>query len=160
MVADVRIKDNSVQVRKSLLRLSKKVPQIVKKALSNAVAFQVASIKKRTTEKGVDFRGRAFKPYSKNYKRRLVKQSGVVDLKDTGQMFSSLSSKVTPSKGELFFLRKTENDKAFFHDVVGVGKSRVIRPFFRINKKEETNIEKIFFNVLERELRLWVKEKI
>ena len=106
MVADVRIKDNSVQVSKSLLRLSKQIPQIVKKALSNAVAFQVAAIKKSTNLKGVDFRGRAFKPYSKNYKRRLVKQSGVVDLKDTGQMFSSLTSKVTPSKGELFFLQK------------------------------------------------------
>ena len=154
MVADVRIKDNSVQVRKSLLRLSKKVPQIVKKALSNAVAFQVASIKKRTTEKGVDFRGRAFKPYSPKYKRRLVKQSGVVDLTDTGQMFSSLTSKVTPSKGELFFRQASANRKAFFHDEAGVGRKKIIRPFFRISKKEETNIEKIFFNVLERELRL------
>ncbi len=154
MVASVRIKDNSVQVSKSLQRVSKQVPKAIKKALANATAFEISAIKERTQNKGVDFRGRAFKPYSPKYKRRLVKQSGVVDLKDTGQMFSSLSSKVTPSKGELFFLRKTENDKAFFHDVVGVGKSRVIRPFFRISKKEETNIEKIFFNVLERELRL------
>ena len=154
MVASVRIKDNSVQVSKSVQKVSKQVQRAIKRALANATAFEISAIKERTQSKGVDFRGRAFKPYTPKYKRRLVKQSGVVDLKDTGQMFSSLSSKVTPSKGELFFLRKTENDKAFFHDVVGVGKSRVIRPFFRISKKEETNIEKIFFNVLERELRL------
>ena len=154
MVADVRIKDNSVQVRKSLQRVSKQVPKAIKRALANATAFEIAAIKERTQSKGVDFRGRAFKPYSPKYKRRLVKQSGVVDLTDTGQMFSSLTSKVTPSKGELFFRQASANRKAFFHDEAGVGRKRIIRPFFRISKKEETNIEKIFFNVLERELRL------
>ena len=152
MVADVRIKDNSVQVRKSLQRVSKQVPKAIKRALANATAFEIAAIKERTQSKGIDFR--AFKPYSPKYKRRLVKQSGVVDLTDTGQMFSSLTSKVTPSKGELFFRQASANRKAFFHDEAGVGRKRIIRPFFRISKKEETNIEKIFFNVLERELRL------
>jgi len=154
MVADVRIKDNSVQVRKSLQQVSKQVPKAIKRALANATAFEIAAIKERTQKKGVDFRGRSFKPYSPKYKRRLVKQSGVVDLTDTGQMFSSLTSKVTPSKGELFFRQASANRKAFFHDEAGVGRKKIIRPFFRISKKEETDIEKIFFNVLERELRL------
>jgi len=160
MVANVRIKDNSVQVSKSVQKVSKQVQRAIKRALANATAFEISSIKERTQSKGVDFRGRAFKPYSPKYKRRLVKESGVVDLTDTGQMFSSLTSKVTPSKGQLFFRQASANKKAFFHDVAGVGKSKVIRPFFSISKKEETNIEKIFFNVLERELRLWVLEKI
>ena len=160
MVASVRIKDNSVQVSKSLQKVSRQVPKAIKRALANATAFEIAAIKDRTQSKGIDFRGRAFKPYSPKYKRRLVKQSGVVDLTDTGQMFSSLTSKVTPSKGELFFRQASANRKAFFHDEAGVGRKKIIRPFFRISKKEETNIEKIFFNVLERELRLWVKEKI
>lgn len=154
MSADVRIKDNSIKFRNNLTKLKKKIPRAIKKALANATAYEISSIFERTTQKGVDYKGRAFKPYSKNYKRRLVKLSGVVDLKDTGQMFSSLTSKVTLSKGEIFFRRFEENKKAFFHDVAGVGKKKVIRPFFRISKKEETNIEKIFFNVLERELRL------
>lgn len=154
MVADIRIKDNSVQVRKSLQNTSRLIPRAIKKALANATAFEIAAIKERTQQKGIDFKGRAFKPYSSNYKRRLVKQSGVVDLTDTGQMFSSLTSKVTPSKGELFFRQAAANRKAFFHDEAGAGRKKVIRPFFRISKKEETNIEKIFFNVLERELKL------
>ena len=154
MVASVRIKDNSVQVSKSVQKVSKQVQRAIKRALANATAFEISAIKERTQKKGIDFRGRAFKPYSSKYKRRLVKQSGVVDLTDTGQMFSSLTSKVTPSKGELFFRQASANRKAFFHDEAGVGRKKIIRPFFRISKKEETNIEKIFFNVLERELRL------
>ena len=154
MVAQVNIKDNSVKIKKSLNALAKKAPIAIKKALSNAVAFQVDAIKTRTQTKGVDFQGRRFKPYSKKYKRRLVKQSGVVDLKDSGQMFSALSSKVKPSKGELFFLRQEENKKAFFHDVAGVGKNKVVRRFFRIGKKEAQSIQKIFETVLKKELKL------
>lgn len=154
MVADIRIKDNSIQVRKSLQQVSKQVPKAIKRALANAAAYEISAIKERTQSKGVDFQGRAFKPYSPKYKRAKVKQSGVVDLTDTGQMFSSLTSKITPSKGELFFRQASANRKAFFHDEAGVGRRKITRPFFRISKKEETNIEKIFFNVLERELRL------
>lgn len=154
MVADIRIQDNSIQVKKSLQQVSKQIPRAVKKALANAAAYEISAIKERTQSKGIDYQGRAFKPYSTKYKRRLVKQSGVVDLTDTGQMFSSLTSKITPSKGELFFRQASANRKAFFHDQAGVGKKKIIRPFFRIAKKEETNIVNIFFNVLQRELKL------
>ena len=44
-------------------------------------------------------------------------------------MFSSLTSKVTPSKGELFSKKNSANDKAFFHDEAGVGRKKIIRPF-------------------------------
>ena len=69
-------------------------------------------------------------------------------------MFSSLTSKITPSKGELFFRLADANKKAFFHDEAGAGKKKVKREFFSISKDEEVKIEKIFFSVLEKELKL------
>ena len=154
MVAQVKIKTNTAEIQAIVKKIEKRTKSAVKKALANASAFQVGAIKKRTQQKGVDFQGRPFKPYSIKYKRRLVKQSGVVDLTDTGQMFSSLTSRITSSKGELFFRQGFANRKAFFHDEVGAGRKKVIRPFFSISKDEETKIEKIFFSVLEKELKL------
>ena len=37
-----------------------------------------------------------------------------------------------------------ENKKAFFHDIAGAGKGRVVRPFFSINRQEENQIVKVF----------------
>ena len=154
MVATVKVKTNVAEIQAIVKKIEKRSTSAIKKALANASAFEVGAIKKRTQQKGIDYKGRPFKPYSVKYKRAAVKQSGVVDLTDTGQMFSSLTFKATESKGTLFFRQQQANRKAFFHDEAGAGRKKVIRPFFRIGKDEEKKIEKIFFNVLERELRL------
>lgn len=154
MVADIRIKTNQAEVLAIVKKIEGRTKSAIKKALANASAFEVVAIKDRTQSKGVDYRGSPFKPYSPKYKRAKVKQSGVVDLTDTGQMFSSLTFKATESKGTLFFRQAQANRKAFFHDEVGAGRGRVKREFFRISRDEETKIEKIFFSVLEKELKL------
>lgn len=154
MVANVKVKTNANEIQAIVKKIEKRTKSAVKKALANAAAFQVGAIKKRTQTKGVDFQNRPFKPYSLKYKRRLVKQSGVVDLTDTGQMFSSLTFRATESKGTLFFRQQAANRKAFFHDEAGAGRKKVIRPFFSIGNDEEKKIEKIFFQVLDKELRI------
>ena len=154
MVASVKIKTNSVQLAKSFSKIQKKFPNVIRKALASVSAFQIANIKVRTQQKGISVFGKAFAPYSKSYKRRLVKQSGVVDLTDSGTMFSSLTSKISSSKGSLFFRQKNANDKAFFHDVVGVGKKKIIRPFFSINDREADKIGQIFAEKIFKEIKL------
>lgn len=154
MVADIKIKSNAAEVQAIVKKISQRSSSAIKKALANASAYEVMAIKERTQVKGIDYRNRPFKPYSLKYKRAGVKQSGVVDLTDTGQMFSSLTFKATESKGTLFFRQQQANKKAYFHDEVGAGKGKVIRPFFRISKDEEVKIEKIFRNVLNKELKL------
>ena len=154
MVADIKIKSNAAEVQAIVKKISQRSSSAIKKALANASAYEVMAIKERTQVKGIDYRNRPFKPYSPKYKRAGVKQSGVVDLTDTGQMFSSLTFKATESKGTLFFRQQQANKKAYFHDEVGAGKGKVIRPFFRISKDEEVKIEKIFRNVLNKELKL------
>ena len=154
MVAEVKITSNTIQIANEIKGISQKMSSAIKKSLANVSAFEISEIRSRTQTKGVDAFGRKFKPYSPNYKRAGVKQSGVVDLKDTGQMFSSLTSKITASKGELFFRQKAQNDKAAFHDIFGVGKKRITRQFFRISKDEKKKIRTIFSKVLARELKL------
>ena len=154
MVADIKITSNSVQIANEIKAISTKMAGAIKKSLANVSAFEIKEIKQRTQTKGVDAFGRRFKPYSPNYKRAGVKQSGVVDLTDTGQMFSSLTSKVTASKGVLFFRQNLANKKAAFHDIFGVGKQKITRQFFRISKDEQKKIRTIFARVLEKELKL------
>ena len=154
MVAKIRVKDNSVQLSKELKNIQRKFPSAIKKALANVSAFQIVNIRNRTQRKGVDVNGSPFKPYSKAYRRRLVKQSGVVDLTDTGQMFSSLTSKITPSKGTLFFRQAQANKKAFYHDIAGAGKGRVVRPFFGINDREADKIGQLFADKIFKDIGL------
>ena len=160
MVAKIRVKDNSVQLSKEFKEIQNKIPNAIKRALANVSAFQIRNIKDRTQRKGIDVNGSPFKPYSKSYRRRLVKQSGVVDLTDTGQMFSSLTSKITPSKGTLFFRQAQANKKAFYHDIAGAGKGRVVRPFFSINDREADKIGQLFADKIFKDIGLWVLEKI
>lgn len=154
MVAEVKITSNTIQIANEIKGISRKMSSAIKKSLANVSAFEIKEIRSRTQTKGVDAFGRKFKPYSPNYKRAGVKQSGVVDLTDTGQMFSSLTTKVTASKGELFFRQKAQNDKAAFHDLFGVGKKRITRQFFRISKDEQKKIRILFGKVLFRNLRI------
>ena len=149
MVASVTVKTNSIQLSKEFKNIQRKFPSAIKKALANVSAFQIRNIKDRTQRKGIDVNGSPFRPYSKAYRRRLVKQSGVVDLTDTGQMFSSLTSRIVPSKGTLFFRQAQANKKAYYHDEAGAGKTKVRRQFFSISKKEEVNIQKIFEDVIK-----------
>ena len=153
MVASVTIKSNTIQLTKSLQELQKKFPNAIRQALANVSALQIKNIRDRTQIKGVSVNGSPFKPYSFAYKRAKVKESGVVDLTDTGQMFSSLTSKITPSKGSLFFTNMFSNKKAFFHDIVGAGKGKVVRPFFSINRQEEKQIVKVFEDKIARILQ-------
>ena len=150
MVASVTIKTNTIELSKDLEQIQKQFPTAIKQPLANVSAFQIRNIRDRTQRKGISVNGTAFKPYSAGYKRAKIKESGVVDLTDTGQMFSALTTKILPSKGTLFFRNMFANKKAFFHDQVGAGKGKVIRPFFGINRQEEKQIVKVFVDKISK----------
>ncbi len=150
MVASVTIKTNTIELSKDLEQIQKQFPTAIKQTLANVSAFQIRNIRDRTQRKGISVNGTAFKPYSAGYKRAKIKESGVVDLTDTGQMFSSVKTKILPSKGTLFFRNMFANKKAFFHDQAGAGKGKVIRPFFGINRQEEKQIVKVFVDKISR----------
>ena len=152
MVADATVVTNAKEVKISVQKASKKIKPSIQKALAQATAFEISAIKDRTF-KGIDAFGSNFIPYSKEYaffRRKKGRQAGFVDLNFSGQMFSSLTSKILPSKGYLFFRQAEANKKAFYNDEAGVGKSKKRRQFFSISEREEVAIQKLFEDVIKR----------
>ena len=180
MVASVSIKSNTIQISKEIQNIQKQFPAKIKQILANVSASQLRRIRLRT-EKGKSVSGSPFTPYSTKpfffntnpegqprYKffeggyrefRGSKGRSTKPDLNFRGNMLSAMTTKVSSDKASLFFRRQEENKKAFFHDIKGAGKGRVVRPFFSINNKEEDLILKEFAIKIEKILK-WVKEKL
>jgi phage gpG-like protein len=145
MVADIKIKANTIEVVNYLKKLQKTIPRDITKALNVVSAYGVKQIEEKTRRNEMPDGGR-FKDYSQQYKNSKAyasKENKSVDLYLSGKMFSSLTWKVSGSKGSLFFRRQTENIKAFKHDQ-GIGKLPK-RPFFAIGKQDENKIRDLFF---------------
>ena len=161
MVADIKIKDTSIEVQRFFKKFQRDMPGIIKESLARASAFGSLKIQERTL-KGKDADGNRFRPYSRRTiesRQEKGRQTSFVDLFDSGKMLGAITFISTASKGQIFFRRQAENRKAFFHDT-GTGKLPR-RPFFAIGRKEEDKIKKIFFdNIARRTARPWAKEKI
>ena len=149
MVADVKFTANTVEVSNFIKRLQKKIPNEIQMGLARASAFGIKQITDKT-QKGQLPDGGRLRPYKKSTKKSRSKrgrQVGFVDLTDTGRMFRSLTSKITKSKGTLFFRRQEENKKAFFHET-GT-RFMEARPFFAIGRRDEDKIRDIFFKAIK-----------
>ena len=149
MVADITITANTVDISKFLERTKQKIPNQIQMALAKASQFGIMRITDKTQQGQLPDGGR-LRPYKKSTKKARLKrkrQVGHVDLTDTGRMFRSLTSKITKSKGSLFFRRQEENKKAFFHDTG----TRFMdsRPFFAIGRRDEDKIRDIFFKAIK-----------
>ena len=143
---EVKVEVKTVNVVKELKRMSAKQKASVTKALNKVSNMAIFMIDKRT-KKGLLPDGGKMIPYAKStVKRRKKKgrQTGFVDLKDSGQMFRSLTYDIKGLKSSLFFRGQDQNKKASYHDFFGVGKKKTIRPFFSIGNKEEDKIRQEF----------------
>ena len=150
MVADIKVKDTSIEVKRFFKKLEKDMPDIIRESLAKASAFGSLRIEERTLQ-GKDADGNRFRPYSKRTiesRKKRGRKTSFVDLFDSGRMLGSLTFKSSASKGQIFFRRQEEGEKAFFHDS-GIGKLPR-RPFFAIGNKEEDKIKKIFFDNISR----------
>ena len=162
MVADVKVKFNTIEVSNFIKRITKKQRKSITTALNNVSNMAVFMITKRT-QSGKLPDNQRMEPYAKSTKRdrkNRGRQTGFVDLTDSGKMFRSLDFRQIGYKNTLFFANKEREKIASFHDTFGVGKKKVRRPFFAIGKKEEDKIKEEFSKVYFRQLGIWVKEKI
>ena len=149
MVADITITANTVDISKFLERTKQKIPNQIQMALAKASQFGIMRITDKTQQGQLPDGGR-LRPYKKSTRKsrlRKGRQVGHVDLTDTGRMFRTLTTKITKSKGTLFFRRNEENKKAFFHDTG----TRFMdpRPFFAIGRRDEDKIRDIFFKAIK-----------
>ena len=101
--------------------------------------------------------GSKMRPYAKrtvSSRKKRGRQTGFVDLTDTGKMFRSLDFRTRGMKSTLLFTNMERAKIASYHDTFGVGRKRIKRPFFAIGNKEEDRIKKDFNNFYFNEMKI------
>ena len=155
MAVNLNIKTNSKQVQRKFKRFQSVLPRVIDKGLKQA-GFQLLDIIRTKTQKGIDFKGRPFAPYSEGYLKKLNKEgkSTNVDLFYSGRMLGSLTPNSTVKKtgrGQvtLAFNNSQMRQRALFNQVLGDPK----REFFGFNNRTEKIISKQFNRFVQKELR-------
>ena len=136
--------------------MTRKQKSSVIKGLNKVSNMAIFMIDKRT-KKGLLPDGGRMIPYAKSTiksRKKKGRQTGFVDLEDTGQMFRSLTYEIKGLRSSLFFRGQDQNKKASYHDFFGVGKKKTIRPFFSVGNKEEDKIRQEFTKTYFKEMKI------
>ena len=151
----VKTNSNSKEVIKKIDKFENRLSKIIDKGIRQA-GFQLIDIIRTKTQKGIDFRGVTFAPYSEGYLKKLNKEgkSTNVDLFYSGRMLGSLTPSSTVKKSgrnkvSLAFSNSQMRQRALFNQVLNEPK----REFFGFNNKTEKIISKQFNRFVEKELR-------
>ena len=153
---EVTAKVNAIQVLNEIKRITRNKKSAIQKTLKRVSNMTVFMITKRT-QRGKLPDGGNMRPYAKSTvkgRKRRGRQTGFVDLTDTGKMFRSLDFRTGGFKSTLFFANKEREKIASFHDTFGVGRRKIKRPFFAIGRTEEAKIKAEFSKFYFKELRL------
>ena len=156
MAVDVKIDVNSVEVTNLLKKITRKQKAVITKSLNRVSNMAVLMITKRTQGGRLPDGGnmRSYASSTVRSRKKRGRQTGFVDLTDTGKMFRSLDFKTGGLKSTLFFANKEREKIASYHDTFGFGKRKIKRPFFAIGNKEEDKIIKEFNNFYFKEMGL------
>ena len=143
---EVQAKINTIEVSNLFASIKRKQKKVIGKALNRVSNMAVLMITKRTQSGKLPDGGR-MRAYAKGTvksRKKRGRQTGFVDLTDTGKMFRSLDFKVGGLKSTLFFSNMERAKIASYHDTFGVGKRKIKRPFFAIGNNEEIKIKNEF----------------
>ena len=146
MAVDVKVDVNTVEITKFLKKLSSKQKSVIDKGLKRVSNMAILMITKRT-QAGKLPDGGKMRRYAKGTirsRKKRGRQTGFVDLTDTGKMFRSLDFRTGALKSTLLFTNMERAKIASYHDSLGVGKRRITRPFFSIGDNEEIKIKNDF----------------
>ena len=146
MAVDVKVNVNSIEITNFLKKLSSKQKSVIDKGLKRVSNMAILMITKRT-QAGKLPDGGKMRGYAKGTvtsRKKRGRQTGFVDLTDTGKMFRSLDFRTGGLKSTLLFTNMERAKIASFHDSLGVGKRKITRPFFSIGDKEEDKIKDDF----------------
>ena len=152
----VSAKVNTIEVVKALKNISRKQKSVIDKSLKRVSNMAIQMITTRT-QKGKLPDGGKMRGYAKGTVRSRKKrgrQTGFVDLTDTGKMFRSLDFRTGGLKSTLLFTNMERAKIASYHDTLGVGKRRITRPFFSIGSKEEDKLRAEFAKFYFKEMRI------
>ena len=156
MTVDVKVNVNSIEITNLLKKISRKQKAVITKSLNRVSNMAILMITKRTQAGKLPDGGnmRSYAPSTVRSRKKRGRQTGSVDLTDTGKMFRSLDFKTGNLKSTLFFANKEREKIASYHDSFGVGKRKVTRPFFAIGNSEEVKIKNDFSRFYFKEMRL------
>ena len=156
MSVDVKVDVNTIEITNLLKKISRKQKAVITKSLNRVSNMAILMITKRTQAGKLPDGGnmRSYAPSTVRSRKKRGRQTGFVDLTDTGKMFRSLDFKTGGLKSTLFFANKEREKIASYHDSFGVGKRKTTRPFFAIGNKEEDKIIKEFQNFYFKEMKL------
>ena len=153
---EISAKVNTIEVIKEFKRITKKQKAIIDKSLKRVSNMAILMITKRT-QAGKLPNGGKMRSYARSTvksRKKRGRQTGFVDLTDTGKMFRSLDFRTGGFKSTLFFANKEREKIASYHDTLGVGRRKITRPFFSIGDREEDKIKAEFNRFYFKELRL------
>ena len=156
MAVNLKIKDNTQQVRNNFKKLGRRLTKTIDKGVKQA-GFQLLDIIRTKTAKGVDFRDTPFAPYSSSYLKQLQREGKPtkVDLFYSGRMLGALTpsnrtvKKTGKHKISLNFSNAQMRQRALFNQVLNEPK----REFFGFNNRTEKIINKQFNKFVEKELK-------
>ena len=153
---EISAKVNTIEVIKEFKRITKKQKAIIDKSLKRVSNMAILMITKRTQAGKLPDGGkmRSYARSTVKSRKKRGRQTGFVDLTDTGKMFRSLDFRTGGFKSTLFFANKEREKIASFHDSLGVGRRKITRPFFSIGDREEDKIKAEFQRFYFKELRL------
>ncbi len=128
-------------------------------------------IRKRTA-RGVDAKGRAFKPLSRAYAERKQDALGTraADLTVSGRMLNEMTVKPQPKRVSLgfvsggstrasggTFIQRSRSvsaaDKAFWHNDVGAGRAKVKRQFFDLSQSDVSWAHRLLGDHIDKSFR-------
>ena len=153
---EVSVKVNTIEVTNLLKNITRKQKAVIDKGLKRVSNMAVLMITKRT-QSGKLPDGGNMRPYASSTvrgRKKRGRQTGFVDLTDTGKMFRSLDFRTGRMKSTLFFANKEREKIASYHDTFGVGRRKITRPFFAIGDKEEDKLRSEFSKFYFKEMRL------
>ena len=140
--------------------------------LMREIGLMAARLIRTRPEHGLDVHGAAFQSLSDGYAKQKQKALGHsrADLQVSGRMLNDMQvTEVTENRATIGFISSGAgssrgtfiqrsrsvgaNDKAFFHNEVGAGKSQVIREFFDLSEADADQIETAVDAYLEKMLQ-------
>jgi len=156
MALELKIKTNADFIQKRYKRIQRKFTSIIQKGILQA-GFQLLDIIRTKTQKGIDFKGRPFLPYSEGYLKKLQREGKAtrVDLFYTGRMLGALTPsgrtirKTGTNKISINFSNSQMLQRAVFNQVLGKNK----REFFGFNDKTANIVRKQFNRFVAKEFR-------
>ena len=153
---EIKTDINTLEVTNFLKKLTRKQKSVIDKGLKRVSNMAILMLTKRT-QAGKLPDGGKMRSYAKGTirsRKKRGRQTGFVDLTDTGKMFRSLDFRTGGFTSTLLFTNKEREKIASYHDSLGVGKRRITRPFFAIGKKEEDKIQAEFSKFYFKQMRI------